>query len=352
MTRRRFIALVSLCVLVMLGLIVLGTGYFVTQSEYGQDQLTGWVQQHGGVVGAREGSRRPHQRKLPHGRDDRLGRAARRRGFTLCRDGEDPRRVRPARSRGPADPSHVGWMSSIPTWCSGSTATSPGTSSGCSSAPVPTKPKGPERGFGDFVVMDAVHVRGAQLRVTMPWHPDDTLHGAKRDSAVKFNLARKDHEVRRTREGFTQNYRWTNAYVALSHARIADPDSIGRLFLVDTVHTVETVPDFRWRNVSATVRVLGESVWVKAPHWDLPASTGQRRGKDRVGERPPCSLRRARVRRHGLAERRGVGVSDASAHGRRIDGARHQEREEPAATRLRDHARWTFAPSSRGSSAT
>src|SRR4029079_2664006 len=37
---------------------------------------------------------------------------------------------------------------------------------------------------------------------------------------------------------------------------------------------VETVPTFNWRNVSATVRVLGESVWVKAPHWDLPASTG------------------------------------------------------------------------------
>ena len=111
--------------------------------------------------------------------------------------------------------------------------------------------------------MDSVHLRGAQLRLTMPWHPDDTLHGAKRDSAIRFNLARKDHEVRRTRGGFTQNYRWTNAYVAMSHARIADPDSIGRLFLVDTLHAVETVPTFRWRNVSATVRVLGDSVWVE-----------------------------------------------------------------------------------------
>ena len=44
MTRRRFIALVSLCVLVMLGLIVVGTGYFVTQSSYGQEQLRRWVQ--------------------------------------------------------------------------------------------------------------------------------------------------------------------------------------------------------------------------------------------------------------------------------------------------------------------
>jgi len=44
MSRRRFIALVSLCVLVMLGLIVVGTGYYVTQSSYGQDQLRRWVQ--------------------------------------------------------------------------------------------------------------------------------------------------------------------------------------------------------------------------------------------------------------------------------------------------------------------
>ena len=42
---------------------------------------------------------------------------------------------------------------------------------------------------------------------------------------------------------------------------------------------MESVPTFNWRNVSATVRVLGESVWVKAPHWDLPASTGHAEGK-------------------------------------------------------------------------
>jgi hypothetical protein len=35
------------------------------------------------------------------------------------------------------------------------------------------------------------------MRLTMPWHPDDTLRGAKRDSAIRMNLARKDHEIRR-----------------------------------------------------------------------------------------------------------------------------------------------------------
>ena len=131
----------------------------------------------------------------------------------------------------------------------------------------------------------------------MPWHPDDTLHGAKRDSAVRFNLERKDHEVFRTREGFTQGYRWTNAYLAISHARLADPDSVGAPRLVDTLHAVETVPTFRWRNVAATVRQLGESVWVKAPHSGPPRVDRPRRGQDRVGERPAGSL--DAVRRFG-----------------------------------------------------
>lgn len=39
MTRRNFIALVSLCVFVALGAIVVGVGLFVTQSEYGQSEI-------------------------------------------------------------------------------------------------------------------------------------------------------------------------------------------------------------------------------------------------------------------------------------------------------------------------
>jgi len=94
-----------------------------------------------------------------------------------------------------------------------------------------------------------------------------------------MNLARKDHEVRRTGDGFSVNYRWTDAYVAVSHMRIADPDSAARLFRIDTLHAVESVPTFRWRNVKATVRQLGDSVWIDAPHFDLPASTGHAAGK-------------------------------------------------------------------------
>src|SRR3954471_201983 len=278
MSRRRFIAIVSLCVLGMLGLIMLGTGYFVTQSEYGQEQLRQWVQAqlassvHGKVhLGRISGSFLTgvtiDSVELRDEHDSLFAAAGRIRVEYDPRDLVD-RRIHLLRVDVDR-PNVVLRQSGDFTWNFKRLFRRTG----------PETPKGPERGFGDFVVMDSVHLRRAQVRLTMPWHPDDTLHGAKRDSAVQFNLARKDHEVRRVRGGFTQNYRWTDAYVAISHIRVADPDSVGRLFLVDTLHPVESVPTFRWRNVSAVVRQLGESVWVKAPHWDLPASTGHAEGK-------------------------------------------------------------------------
>ena len=44
MTRRRFIAIVSLCVLGMLGIIGLGIGVIATQTDMGQEQLRSWVE--------------------------------------------------------------------------------------------------------------------------------------------------------------------------------------------------------------------------------------------------------------------------------------------------------------------
>src|ERR1700737_2389661 len=44
MTRRNFIALVSLCMLAALGVLVVGVGVMATHSEYGQDGLRQWVQ--------------------------------------------------------------------------------------------------------------------------------------------------------------------------------------------------------------------------------------------------------------------------------------------------------------------
>src|SRR5829696_627160 len=278
MTRRRFIAIVSLCVLGMLGVVVLATGLFVTRSETGQDWLRRTIE--GRLASAVKG--KVHLGRITGSfltgvtidsvelRDDQDSLFAATGPVRVVYDARDlvDRRIH-LRRVNVERPNVVLRQNGDFSWNFKRMFKSSG----------PDKPKGPERGFGDFVVIDSVHLRGAQVRLTMPWHPDDSLRGARRDSAVRANLARKDHEIRRVRGGFTANYRWTNAYAAVSHMRIADPDSVGRLFLVDTLHAVETVPTFKWRNVKAVVRQLGDSVWIDAPHFDLPASTGHAAGK-------------------------------------------------------------------------
>ena len=278
MTRRRFIAIVSLGVLLTLGTIVLGTGMFVTQSDYGREWMRSAVE---GQL-ARTVKGRVHLGRVTGNfltgvtidslelRDDQDSLFAATGPIRVVYDPRDlvDRRIH-LRRVDVAHPHVVLRQSGDYSWNFKRLFKRSG----------PEKPKGPERGFGDLVVIDSVHLRDAQVRLTMPWAPADTLRGAKRDSAIRTNLARKDHEIRRVRGGFAQTYRWTNAYAAVSHMRIADPDSVGRVFLVDTLHVVESTPDFKWRNVKAVVRQLGDSVWIDAPHWDLPASTGRAAGK-------------------------------------------------------------------------
>ncbi|MFL5604895.1 MAG: hypothetical protein ACJ8AD_00485, partial [Gemmatimonadaceae bacterium] len=278
MTRRRFIAIVSLCTLAVLGLIGLVVGLVATRSESGQAALRSWIE--GRVASGIHG-------KLHIGRMS--GNFVT--GLVIdsleLRDDEDSLFVASGPIRLQYDPrdlvdrrlhfrqveitnpvivmrQHENW-----TW----------NFKRMFASGKPSPKRGPERGFGDYIVIDTAHVRNASFRLTIPWHVDDSLHGARRDSAIRTNIARKDHEIRRTREGLTQTYRWTNAYAAIPFARIADPDTAGRLFHIDTLHAVETVPTFRWRNVRGTVRLLGDTVWVKVPHWDLPRSTGRAEGK-------------------------------------------------------------------------
>src|SRR6266480_7242158 len=70
------------------------------------------------------------------------------------------------------------------------------------------KEKRNERGFGQYIVVDSSVVRDASFTLTLPWHPSDTLRGAKLDSAIRYELTRPDHEIRRPREGFARTWRW------------------------------------------------------------------------------------------------------------------------------------------------
>jgi translocation and assembly module TamB len=150
---------------------------------------------------------------------------------------------------------------------------------------APKAPRIPgQRRLGDIIIVDTATVRDGGFALTLPWHPSDSLRGVKRDSAIAYNLRRRDAEIRRAErvpngQRFTRTWRWTRISYALAQSRLAHPDTAGQFFTLRTADAVETDPAFAWRNVRGTVRRVHDSVWVDLPHWDLSGSTGTGKGK-------------------------------------------------------------------------
>jgi translocation and assembly module TamB len=150
---------------------------------------------------------------------------------------------------------------------------------------APKAPRLPgQRKLGDIIVVDTAEVRDGGFALTLPWHPSDSLRGQKLDSALAYNLGRRDAEIRRAEPVpndtlYTRTWRWTRITYALGRSRLAHPDTAGQFFTLGTADAVETDPAFAWRNVRGTVRRVHDSVWVDLPHWDLSGSTGTGRGK-------------------------------------------------------------------------
>ena len=164
-------------------------------------------------------------------------------------------------------------------------------------------PRRPERKFGDFIVLDSAEIRDAYVMVTEPWRPADSLRGTRRDSAIAAAVATYrcepefwrtaewlerpcGREVRHTSEGLKRTYRWRIHELIASYARIADPDSAGRLFAIARLSADEPDPPFSFRNITGPVRLLGDTLKFEARHFDLPASTGSARGTVRWGSGP------------------------------------------------------------------
>ena len=158
-----------------------------------------------------------------------------------------------------------------------------------SNTPEPKKPKETTtRGWGDYVVFDSVAARNASFFLTLAWHPDTALRGAKRDSVIRVHLKDPHKAVARTFDGFGRTYAWTNGHGLITHARISDPDSnqFGQEFHVEKLGANEFEPTFTYQNITAQARRLGDSVWFQVPHFDMPASTGHGQGKVWWGHGP------------------------------------------------------------------
>ena len=156
----------------------------------------------------------------------------------------------------------------------------------------PRGPNVPGRSFGDFIVLDSVRVKNGEFILTRPWEPDDTLTGAKRDSAIRRNLNNPNREIRRSAEGLTHTYRWSRISGFLPHVRLAHPDSdrFGREFHIADLRVEEQEPPFSFRNGRGVVRQLGDSIFLDVRHFDLPASTGSAKGRIWWGSKLPVRV--------------------------------------------------------------
>ncbi|MGQ0714604.1 MAG: translocation/assembly module TamB domain-containing protein [Gemmatimonadaceae bacterium] len=140
------------------------------------------------------------------------------------------------------------------------------------------RPRTPDRRFGEYIVIDTATIRDGTVIVTMPWSPSADLNARQRDSALAYARTTGGHEIRETSEGLKKTWRWTNLDVELPYARIADPDSAGRLILVGRMDVDEADPPFRFRDVRGPVRIGDDTVRFDVTHFDLPGSTGRARG--------------------------------------------------------------------------
>src|SRR5215469_10342068 len=120
------------------------------------------------------------------------------------------------------------------------------------------------RGFGDYIVAQNTSVRDASFEYAEPWDPEDSLHGARRDSAIKAELAKPDSTVRRwgSIDGLMHSFTWRHSNVRAHYVRIAEPDTAGLYFAVDTVSSDESEPKFNFRNIRGTAKVNGDSLWL------------------------------------------------------------------------------------------
>ncbi len=141
----------------------------------------------------------------------------------------------------------------------------------------------PRSAFGSLIIFRDVTVRNGEIRLVKPWTPDDSLSGARRDSAIAFNLADTTNDIRRVayggRRGFQRTWRWKDINAQLSRFRFRHPDSTGRHFQITRLDVNETYPPFAIRELRGEALWRGDTIWLDSDHFTLPGSVGTVRGK-------------------------------------------------------------------------
>lgn len=142
-------------------------------------------------------------------------------------------------------------------------------------------PRLPQRpgSFGQYIVIDTAAVHDGTLVARLPWTLSDTLKGAKRDSALRYNLTRLDGEIRQEDNRLVRVWRFVRGEAAFGRIRLADPDSAGQKVVTRKFDVVWVYPPFWFRNMSNTVTKRGDSLWVDDVKFGLANSAGSGRAK-------------------------------------------------------------------------
>ncbi|HEY4306449.1 MAG TPA: translocation/assembly module TamB domain-containing protein [Gemmatimonadaceae bacterium] len=285
MTRRKLVALVAALVLCSIGLVVVGTGLFLTRTDYGrakirdiglpllQRQFPNAKLYVGKVSGSLIGGVVIDSIALSDLRGELFASTGR---LTLEYNWRDLFDYRVFINRVTVEHPYVHIIQH---------ATGRWNFKEIFASNKPPQPEQPRlantRGWGDYLVFDSVAARNTTFILTMPWTPDSTLHGSKRDSVINVHLTNPEKAVTRTFDGFGRNYVWKNGNGVISHVRLTDPDSnkFGKEFKIANLSVDEYVPTFQFRNLRGVVKLLGDSVWMDIPHFELPASVGHGKGK-------------------------------------------------------------------------
>lgn len=141
-------------------------------------------------------------------------------------------------------------------------------------------PSSTRRGFGSYISVANARIRGGDVRLQLPWAPADSLQGARRDSAIAVALADTAQIVHRIGANeYEKVWRWSGIALQLAHAHLADPDTNGNHFEIARLDVVERFPPFNVRNARGAIWRRADSLWITLPRFDLAGSTGSAEGK-------------------------------------------------------------------------
>jgi translocation and assembly module TamB len=135
------------------------------------------------------------------------------------------------------------------------------------------------RGFGDYIVATNVVIRGGAFYFSERWNPSDTLHGARRDSAIAEGLRRPYYGLERWPEGLMRTLSWTDIDLTSPYLRFTDPDSAGMAFQLARLDVNEFFPPFRISRASGRVTIANDTLRATLPHVQLPGTVTAGGGK-------------------------------------------------------------------------